>query len=82
MMKKVIVASIITLLVIGSILFVLGWTAPFWPPNFPIWNLPFMKTVFPLITSIIFIALLLYSLLILSRTSPPPTEPYHKTKTE
>ncbi|MFX1299650.1 MAG: hypothetical protein ACFFDE_01805 [Promethearchaeota archaeon] len=57
------------LLVIGVVLFVAGWTSPFLPvPDSLFW----MKTVFPIAASLGFVFFFFVSLLILSKTTPPP----------
>ena len=61
----------IALVSIASILFVVAWTAPFWPPWFGWLGLPVIKTLFPIAVMLIFIVLFLYSLVLLSRTNPP-----------
>ncbi|MFX0077986.1 MAG: hypothetical protein ACFE8O_01990 [Candidatus Hermodarchaeota archaeon] len=60
------------LLVIGTVLFVAGWTSPFLPvPDSLFW----MKTVFPIAASLGFVFFFFVSLLILSKTTPPPLNP-------
>ena len=57
------------LLVIGTVLFVVGWTSPFLPvPDTLFW----MKTVFPIVASLSFVLFFFVSLWILSKTTPPP----------
>lgn len=64
-------------LVVGTVLFVAGWTSPFLPaPESLLW----MKTVFPFVASIGFIILFFMSLWILSKTTPPPTKPQLETE--
>ncbi|MFX0203641.1 MAG: hypothetical protein ACFFCW_46680 [Candidatus Hodarchaeota archaeon] len=59
-------------LVIGTVLFVAGWTSPFLPvPDSLYW----MKTVFPIAASLGFVFFFFVSLLILSKTKPPPLTP-------
>lgn len=60
-----------TLISVGSILFVIAWTAPYWPPWFGWLGLPLIKTLFPVVVMLVFIILFLYGLAILSRTNPP-----------
>ena len=63
-----------TLVTIGTILFIFGWTSPFWPPWFGWLGLPIVKTVFPIAFTLVFIVLFFYGLTLISRTDPPPTE--------
>ncbi len=57
---------------IGTVLFVAGWTSPFLPvPDTLFW----MKTVFPIAASLGFVLFFFVSLLILSKTPPPPLNP-------
>jgi hypothetical protein len=57
------------LLVIGSVLFVAGWTSPFLPvPESLFW----MKTIFPIVASLGFVLFFFVSLWVLSNTTPPP----------
>jgi hypothetical protein len=54
------------------VLFVAGWTSPFLPvPDSLFW----IKTVFPIASSLGFVFFFFVSLLILSKTSPPPLHP-------
>jgi len=61
------------LLSIASIVFVVAWTAPFWPPEFGLLSLPLVKTLFPIAVILVFIVLFLYGIILLSRTQPSPT---------
>ena len=63
-----------TLLSVGSILFVIGWTAPYWPPWGGWLSLPLMKTLFPVLAMSGFVIFFLYGLAILSQTVTPPTQ--------
>lgn len=58
------------LLSVGSILFVVGWTSPFWPPDAVWWGLPWVKTIFPLLAAGTFVVLFFISLWVLSKTTP------------
>jgi hypothetical protein len=62
-----------SLLAIGAILFVIGWTAPFWPPWFGWLGFPVIKTLFPIVVMLVFGGVFMYGLILLSRTDPPPT---------
>ncbi|MDO8124184.1 MAG: hypothetical protein Q6364_07365 [Candidatus Hermodarchaeota archaeon] len=59
-------------LVIGTVLFVAGWTSPFLPvPDSLFW----IKTVFPIAASLGFVFFFFVSLFMLSKTPPPPLNP-------
>ena len=57
---------------IGTVLFVAGWTSPFLPVPYTLF---WMKTVFPIAASLGFVLFFFVSLLILSKTPPPPLNP-------
>ena len=63
-----------TLISVASILFVIAWTAPFWPPSFGWLSLPLVKTIFPIVVMIGFVVLFLYGIIVLSKTEVPPFE--------
>ncbi len=65
---KWIIATI--LLSVSCVLFVIGWTSPFWPPEAEWLGLPWAKTIFPLLISSTFVVLFSIGLWVLSQTAP------------
>ncbi|MFX0167763.1 MAG: hypothetical protein ACFE89_08635 [Candidatus Hodarchaeota archaeon] len=62
----------IIIITLSTILFVLGWTSPFWPPGLGWLGLPIMKTVFPLTVTSLCVLIYFFGLVLLARTDPPP----------